>query len=147
MKEKQTDFPIPCNHSHKSAITEEDQTLGVCWMGTKRTKEYFWEYKNTSKICIVNHLLFLKQTELIWTCYISTTDTKVILNFLLTSVELDSKKKNGVMYPVFPAHPMISGRKLHWCFDQLKASRSIVLLLTYHLSVTVRIAAWEMFNQ
>ena len=28
MKEKQTDFPIPCNHSNKSAITEEDQTPG-----------------------------------------------------------------------------------------------------------------------
>jgi len=23
MKEKQTDFPIPCNHSNKSAIIEE----------------------------------------------------------------------------------------------------------------------------
>lgn len=40
MKEKQKDFSIPCNHSNKSAIIEEDQTLCGFWRGTKGTNEY-----------------------------------------------------------------------------------------------------------
>lgn len=49
---------------------------------------------------------------------------EVILNFLLTSVELDRKKeKKNVMYPVFLPYPIISGQTLHWDSDQLKPQK------------------------